>query len=84
MEELDVDIIVLTETKLRRNENVEIKGYKTEKLNNETAAGGVIIYIKDALKTKLIKICSQTDIPHNFNIRTLIISRPCALLKSNF
>ena len=54
-EELDVDVMVFSETKLSGTENRIIRGYKNFHLNRNTKAGGVAIYYKKGLKVKLIK-----------------------------
>ena len=54
-EDLDVDVMILSETKLCRTENRIIPGYKNFRLNRNTRAGGVAIYFKKELKIDLIK-----------------------------
>ena len=54
-EELDVDVMVFSETKLSGMENRMIRGYKNFHLNRSTKAGGVATYYKKGLKVKLIK-----------------------------
>ena len=54
-EELDVDIMVFSETKLGGTENRIIRGYKNFRLNRNTRAGGVAIYYKKGLKVTLVK-----------------------------
>ena len=54
-EDLDVDIMVFSETKLCGTENRIIAGYKNFRLNRNTRAGGVAIYYKKELKVEVIK-----------------------------
>ena len=54
-EENDIDILVLSETKLSDKENRRIPGYKNRRLNRLTRAGGVAIYYKKELDVKLVK-----------------------------
>ena len=56
MADLDLDIFALTETKLRKKEKKEIKGYKSKVVNSNSAAGGIAVYIKENIKTKSIKV----------------------------
>ena len=54
-EEEDYDVMVFTETKLKNKESRKIPGYKQKSLNRDTDAGGVIIYTKKDIKTKVVK-----------------------------
>ena len=54
-DEQKFDIMVFTETKLKQKETRKIEGYREKKMNRNTEAGGVIIYVQDNLKTKIIK-----------------------------
>ena len=54
-EELDVDIMIFSETKLSGDENRRIRGYSNYRLNRNTKAGGVAIYYKKGLKVTIIK-----------------------------
>ena len=55
LEDLDVDIMILSETKLCGTENRILPGYRNFRLNRNTRAGGVTIYFKEELKIELIK-----------------------------
>ena len=54
-EELDVDVMIFSETKLSENENRIVLGYKNFRLNRNTKAGGVAVYYKKGLQVELIK-----------------------------
>ena len=61
-EEIDLDIMILTETKLEgESARATIQGYKGLYLNRNTAAGGVIVYHKKGLPVKLIKKNKESE-----------------------
>ena len=53
-EDEKLDVMVFTETKLKKKETRKLPGYKDEVLNRETEAGGVIVYIKEDIQAKVI------------------------------
>ena len=55
VEEMQFDMMILSETKLCNEENRVIRGYKNYRLNRTTRAGGVVIYYKDSMDVQLIK-----------------------------
>jgi exonuclease III len=55
VEENEIDIMVLTETKLSGKENRIVRGYKNFRLNRNTKAGGVCIYYKESLAVNVVK-----------------------------
>ena len=55
VEENEIDIMVLTETKLSEKENRIVKGYKNFRLNRNTKAGVVCIYYNETLTVNVIK-----------------------------
>ena len=55
------DIMVFTETKLKQEETRKIGGYKEERLNRDTEAGGVIIYVKENIKSEVIKMNKKCE-----------------------
>merc|ERR1712113_475923 len=54
-EEENFDVMVFTETKMKKKETRKIPGYNHEYLNRDTDAGGVVIYTKNDIKSTLIK-----------------------------
>ena len=55
MEQIHLDIMIFSETKLIERENKTIPGYKNHRLNRKTKSGGVIAYYKEEMDVKLIK-----------------------------
>ena len=55
MEDVKLDIMIFSETKLINEEKRKLPGYKSYSLNRSTPAGGVVIYYKETLKVEEIK-----------------------------
>ena len=47
--------MIMSETKLEKEEERNITGYKASFLNNETPAGGVMILVKENIRSNVIK-----------------------------
>ena len=55
IEDENIDVMVLCETKLEKEEERNIEEYKGFFLNNKTAAGGVMILAKENIRIKMVK-----------------------------
>ena len=72
MEETDPDIIVLTDTWFKNNEETKLKAYKLYTSNRENKKGGIEIPVINNVQNRTLKLTVRTETRHRaLNIASL-------------
>ena len=62
LQELGPTIFCAVETHLDKKEDVKIEGYEVKRLDGTANSGGILVAIKDTIKTVVVEIIDYTEV----------------------
>ena len=62
LQELGPTIFCAVETHLDKKEDVKIEGYEVKRLDGTANSGGILVAIKDTIKTVVVEIIDNTEV----------------------